>query len=44
MDEIKKACMKEWILGEYITIDEMMVHYKGTYCSACQYMPKNPQK
>ena len=25
----------------FSTIDEMMVCYKGTYCPACQYMPKN---
>ena len=35
--------MHERILGEFITIDEMMVRYKGTYCPTRQYMPKKPQ-
>ena len=35
MDEIREACIWEWVLGEYVTIVEMMVWYKGTYCLAC---------
>jgi hypothetical protein len=44
VDEIRKACMKEWSLGKYLTIDEMMIHYKRSYCPARQYMPKKPEK
>jgi hypothetical protein len=40
VDEIKSACMKEWSLGKFLTIDEMMVRYKGSYCPIRQYMPK----
>jgi hypothetical protein len=36
--------MKEWSLGKFVTIDEMMVRYKGTYCPLRQYMPKKPKK
>lgn len=36
--------MAQWNVGEQITIDEMMVRYKGSYCPARQYMPKKPQK
>lgn len=42
--EIKDRCAKHWNIGENITIDEMMVHYKGSYCPARQYMPKKPKK
>jgi hypothetical protein len=31
LDEIRNACMREWSLGKYLTIDEMMVRYKGSY-------------
>jgi hypothetical protein len=27
-----------------LTIDEMMVRYKGSYSPICQYMPKKPEK
>jgi hypothetical protein len=33
-----------WNLGKFVTVDEMMVRYKGSYCPACQYMPKKPEK
>jgi hypothetical protein len=33
-----------WYLGKFITIDEMMIRYKGTYSPIRQYMPKKPQK
>jgi hypothetical protein len=36
--------MREWSLGKFITIDEMMVRYKGSYCPIRQYMPKKPEK
>jgi hypothetical protein len=36
--------MREWSLGKFLTIDEMMVRYKGSYCPIRQYMPKKPEK
>jgi hypothetical protein len=30
VDDICEACMREWSLGKFLTIDEMMVHYKGS--------------
>jgi hypothetical protein len=44
VEEICKACLKEWSLGKYLTIDEMMIQYKGSYCLARQYIPKKPEK
>jgi hypothetical protein len=44
VDEIQNACMREWSLGKFVTIDEMMVRYKGSYCPIRQYMPKKPEK
>jgi hypothetical protein len=31
-------------LGKYVTMDEMMIRYKGSYCLARQYMPNKPEK
>ena len=33
-----------WNLGDKVTIDEMMIQYKGKYCGIRQYMPKKPTK
>jgi hypothetical protein len=44
IDAIREACKRQWNLGQYITVDETMVRYKGTYCPARQYMPKKPVK
>jgi hypothetical protein len=44
VDEIRSACMREWSLGKFFTIDEMMVRYKGSYSPIRQYMPKKPEK
>jgi hypothetical protein len=44
VDEIRNACKREWSLGKFVTIDEMMVRYKGSYCPIQQYMPKKPEK
>ena len=44
MNEIREACMREWALGEFLIIDEMMVCYKGMYCPAHQYISKKPEK
>jgi hypothetical protein len=41
---IYDAFKREWELGKYVTVDEMMIGYKGSYCPATQYMPKKPQK
>jgi hypothetical protein len=32
VEKIRSACMREWSLGNFVTIDEMMVRYKGSYC------------
>jgi hypothetical protein len=44
VDAIQNACRCEWSLGKFVTIDEMMVRYKGSYCPIRQYMPKKPEK
>jgi hypothetical protein len=44
VDKIRNACMREWQLGKFLTIDEMMVRYKGIYCPIRQYMLKKPEK
>jgi hypothetical protein len=44
VDIIREAYMRDWMLGKYITMDEMMINYKDNYCLARQYMPKKPQK
>jgi hypothetical protein len=44
VDRIREACQREWKLGQFVTVDETMVRYKGTYCPARQYMPKKPEK
>jgi hypothetical protein len=44
IDAIRNACSREWSLGKFVTIDEMMVRYKGIYCPIRQYMPKKPEK
>ena len=44
VDIVKRNFKSVWNLGKSLTIDEMMIRYKGTYCPARQYMPKKPQK
>jgi hypothetical protein len=44
VDAIRGACMQEYSLGKYVTVDEMMIWYKGSYCPARQYMPNKPEK
>ena len=44
VDKVKENFKKAWNLGMYLTIDEMMIRYKGIYCPARQYIPKKPQK
>jgi hypothetical protein len=36
--------MREFSLSKYITVDEMMIRYKGSYCPARQYLPNKPCK
>lgn len=36
--------MENWNLGQFVTVDEMMVWYKGKYCPIWQYMPNKPTK
>ena len=43
-DQVRETFRNCWNLGKFLTIDEMMIRYKGTYCPARQYMPKKPQK
>jgi len=42
--DIRGAFRRAWKLDKFITFDEMMIRYKGSYCPARQYMPKKPQK
>jgi hypothetical protein len=44
VNDIRRACMREWNSEKYVIIDEMMTQYKGSYCPACQYMPNKPEK
>ena len=41
---IWEKCMETWNVGQFATVDKMMIRYKGTYCPACHYMPQKPQK
>jgi hypothetical protein len=38
------AFKRKWELGKYVTVDEMMIGYKGSYCPATQYMLNKLQK
>jgi hypothetical protein len=42
VDEIREACMRKYCLGKYLTVDEMMILYKGSYRPARQYLPNKP--
>jgi hypothetical protein len=44
VDDIRRACMREYSLGKYVIVDKMIIWYKGSYCPARQYMPKKPEK
>jgi hypothetical protein len=44
VDEIHQAFMREYTLGKFVTVDEMLIRYKGSYCPARQYMPMKPYK
>ena len=40
LEKIGVVCKIVWNLGKFVTMDEMMVRYKGGYCPVRQYMPK----
>jgi hypothetical protein len=44
VDELRRLFRREWELGEFLTVDEMMIGYKGTYCPMRQYLPNKPCK
>jgi hypothetical protein len=43
VDVVRGRFKVVWNLGKFLTIDEMMIRYKGTYSPVRQYMPKKPQ-
>lgn len=44
IDEIRNKSVENWNLGKFVTVDKMMVMYKGKYCSIRQYLPNKPVK
>ena len=44
LQEVRRKCQENWNLGQMVTVDEMMVRYKGRYCPIRQYMPNKPCK
>ena len=44
LDKFRDRCNNMWNLDDKVTIDEMMIQYKGKYCFIRQYMPKKPTK
>ena len=44
INKMKDACKKECKFGQFITIDETMVRYKGKHCPTRQYMCQKPIK
>ena len=44
VDEVREKFGSHYNLGKFLTIDELMIGYKGKYCPALQYMPKKLQK
>lgn len=39
LDEFREQYKENWNLGQEITIDELMVPYKGKYCHVRQHLP-----
>jgi hypothetical protein len=35
VDDICNVCIQKWSLGKLLTIDKIMVSYKGSYCPIC---------
>jgi hypothetical protein len=44
VEEIRENCKQVWELGKFLSIQKMMVRYKGTYSPIFQYMPNKPKK
>ena len=44
VDELRHLFRRERELGEFLTVDEMMISYKGTYCPMHQYLLNKPCK
>ena len=38
---IRTNFMRAWKLGKFLIVNKMMIQYKGSYCCACYYMPKD---
>lgn len=43
LDKFVSNCKNGYVVGEFMTIDEMLVPYRGR-CSFIQYLPKKPAK
>ena len=41
---IRDTCQKQWNLHKLVTLDDMMVHYKGINCHVRQYVLSRPRK
>jgi hypothetical protein len=39
LNTIRYRYMRAWNLAKFVTIDKMMIRYKGSYCPSRQYMP-----
>jgi len=44
LDDIRDACQQSWNLHQEISVDELMVRYKGKFCPVRQYLPSKPTK
>ena len=44
MNEVRTQFIGHWNLHQMVTVDELMVGYKGKYCPIRQYLPKKPTK
>lgn len=45
LEEVRGRCISNWNVGKYVTIDELMVRYKGIYGHGMkQYLPSKPVK
>jgi hypothetical protein len=44
LNAIRDRCRRAWKLAKFVTIDKMMIRYKGSYCPSRQYMPNKPEK
>lgn len=44
VDECRSKFRSGYNLGKILTIDEMILRYKGKYCTIQQYLPATPIK